>query len=840
MFVESEPSVTFAGPIGGLPRVQAGTDLARNPVLVVVWPACGAIRPISKSVHVHLAKGLEEIAQRLWPVELRERGRKLQLTGLRPKSWRFVGLMLCLGWALCCLSMVDLCWAQESPPVTLPKPLVNTHVAYPPGAVGDAKVLLELVVSQAGTVSRVRVLRGAEPFASQASEAADRWKFEPAKRGRTPVASRIRFEVKFSAPPKPRIDKVESTEASETPPGRRALQPEAPKRGAIEVVVVGEKPPPAMVTMTRAEVKELPGAFGDPFRAIEVLPGVTPMISGLPYFFVRGSPPGNVGYFLDGIRVPLLYHVAAGPSVVNPALIEKVDLYPGGYPARFGRFAGGIVSGETTEPRREFHGEASIRLLDTGGMVEAPIFDERGSITLGGRYSYTALALSLLAPEVELSYWDYQARAEYDFSSKDNLSLFSFGAFDFLGERQADGDVQTIVGTEFHRIETRWQHRANARTDLRLSAGFGVDRTRAGDGDDFSIVDRVVWLRTQISHRADKDVLLRGGADVASDSFSLEAEAIDPSDPEADKFIQTLFPERSDLVSGAWADMVWQPESWVTVTPGLRVDSYSSNGDAAWALSPRLAARFEVSDRLRLLHTFGVAHQPPSFVVPIPGLSISGLDEGLQRSLQSSAGVFVDLPEKFSVSFTFFQNAFFGMTDAFAASKSTGDDGEDDEEAFLNRSLGSSVGMEIMLRRSLAKRLGGFVSYTLSRSTRSIGREKFPHTFDRAHVLNAALAFNLGKNWRLGNRFTFYTGFPVFGAGLRGRSPERVPPFYRLDFRLAKRWRFLGHGSISFVVEAFNATLNKEIVSVDCDDGSCRQEEIGPVTIPSIGVEAVF
>ncbi|MCA9584063.1 MAG: Plug domain-containing protein, partial [Myxococcales bacterium] len=136
--------------------------------------------------------------------------------------------------------------------------------------------------------------------------------------------------------------------------------------------------------MSREEVRQLPGAFGDPFRAIEVMPGVTPVFTGLPFFFVRGAPPGNVGYFLDGIRVPLLFHVGVGPSVIHPALIRRVDLYPGGYPARFGRFAGGIVSGETALARDEVHGEGNLRLFDAGAMVETPFADGRGHALVAG------------------------------------------------------------------------------------------------------------------------------------------------------------------------------------------------------------------------------------------------------------------------------------------------------------------------------------------------------------------------------------------------------------------------------------------------------------------------
>jgi len=61
-----------------------------------------------------------------------------------------------------------------------------------------------------------------------------------------------------------------------------------------EILVLGERAP-TRHRLGRAEVREMPGAFGDPFRAIEALPGVVPLVSGLPYFYVRGAPPGNVG-----------------------------------------------------------------------------------------------------------------------------------------------------------------------------------------------------------------------------------------------------------------------------------------------------------------------------------------------------------------------------------------------------------------------------------------------------------------------------------------------------------------------------------------------------------------
>src|SRR6266576_3550167 len=62
----------------------------------------------------------------------------------------------------------------------------------------------------------------------------------------------------------------------------------------------------------------IPGTFGDPLRAVEAMPGVAATLSGLPYFYVRGAPPADTGYFIDGIPVPLLFHLGPGLSVLPP------------------------------------------------------------------------------------------------------------------------------------------------------------------------------------------------------------------------------------------------------------------------------------------------------------------------------------------------------------------------------------------------------------------------------------------------------------------------------------------------------------------------------------------
>lgn len=736
--------------------------------------------------------------------------------------------------------------------IVMPRRVSDVPIDYPKGAHGDAEVILELVIDAAGTVREARVVTGEEPFAAQALSAAKDWRFAPARRADTAVAARIHFRVSFREPvapessAAPEADPVPAVEPKEPAARSRSANP-AP---SLQVNVQGERREPAAKSLSEADVRQMPGAFGDPFRAIESLPGVTPIGSGAPFFFVRGAPPGNTGYFLDGIRVPYLYHLGLGPSVVNPRLVERVDFYPGGYPARFGRFTGGIVAGESAPAEYAWHADASLRLVDAGGLLEIPFADQRGSVLVSGRYGYPGLLLPLFAPKVVLDYWDYQARASYALTSTDEISIFAFGAHDLLGERQSDGRIETKFDTEFHRVDLRYDRRMAGGSRLRVALLAGLDRSPSTN--DLFVRDRMIGVRSEVSHRIDAKALVRFGTDTELDVYDQRPTHADGAPSTLDlgpSFyrIEDLFKSRTDVTAGAWADVVLDPEPGITVTPGIRADYYVSEGHDAIGVDPRLAARLAVSRRVHLVHTLALAHQPPSFVGPLPGLALSGLPGGLQRSIQASSGVELDLAGELSASATVFDHVFLDMTDLLGASRWRRSDdvaalgltrhyGEYDE-----RSLGSTLGLELSVRRPVTKRLSGFASYTLSRSLRSAEREHFPARFDRTHVLNVAGAYDLGRHWRAGCRFVFYTGNPAEVESplhVRTLHPERLPPFYRLDVRAEKRWPLGRRGYWALVLEILNATLNQEVIDTNCEHEPCTRRTIGPVTIPSIGLEA--
>ena len=136
-----------------------------------------------------------------------------------------------------------------------------------------------------------RVLAGAEPFLAAAKEVVAGFAFEPATRDGRPLSARIRVEIPFHEQivrPAARVEVVNIVRP------KPKSQPPVPK-DVEDVRVRGVRKELGGTSMTKEEVRDMPGAFGDAFRAIDMMPGVTPIISGLPFFFIRARHPGTPG-----------------------------------------------------------------------------------------------------------------------------------------------------------------------------------------------------------------------------------------------------------------------------------------------------------------------------------------------------------------------------------------------------------------------------------------------------------------------------------------------------------------------------------------------------------------
>ncbi|MFL5305253.1 MAG: TonB-dependent receptor plug domain-containing protein [Polyangia bacterium] len=592
--------------------------------------------------------------------------------------------------------------------------------------------------------------------------------------------------------------------------------------------VVKAAPSHPQIRLTGAELTQTPGALGDPLRVIESLPGVAAVAWPAPIYAVRGSNPGNTGFFLDGIQIPALFHFALGPSVIHPYFFRSLDFFPGSYPAKYGRYVGGIVTAETRAPAGdELHMSVDARLYDAGAMVSAPIAG--GAVAVAARYSYTGELISLLDESIRLQYWDYQLRVDRRFGPL-QLSLLAFGSNDAFSSSTVDPNKELDLG--FHRVSLRAALPV-AGGLLQGSIVVGTDHSRAPVLKIYPIIVDAKNAAPRLSYqRGFGPVTIALGFDGQFARYEpiVLGGAVQPAGD------WDIVKRRDATSLAGYASATISVGRRLTVTPELRFDSYDVNGTVAHDLGPRLAASLAINDETTIRATGGHFTQLPSLPLELPGVEGFGLRLlGLQTSWQGSVGVETTHFAAASLSVTgFVQHAV--LTDLRNPSATSPDPLADD---FLARREALAYGVELLARRALTQRLHGWISYTLSNSLRAYGGGAVgPASWDQRHILNFVAGYRIGRNI-VGARLHFNTGRPEFLQDPSGEAYRRLPAYYQLDLRV-DRPIYYNRFTLNFYAELVNATANTQVYGLSHTSMGEIQEQSYRIVLPSIGVRAEF
>ncbi|HJL46757.1 MAG TPA: TonB-dependent receptor, partial [Polyangiaceae bacterium LLY-WYZ-15_(1-7)] len=594
------------------------------------------------------------------------------------------------------------------------------------------------------------------------------------------------------------------------------------------------------------EVRLMPGALGDPFRALTALPSVQPIFSGFPLVTIRGAPPAGSAYFYDGVPLPALFHLGLGPAVVHPTMIGDVELHAGVAPARYGRHIGGVIVGEGPGPVGDtVGGEVELRTLDAQAAVRAPVGE--GGLQLAGRYGYPGLLLRVFAPDVRLAYWDYQARFEHPIGRRTRVEVVALGSFDRFGDRSAaDPAEHSEIGLQFHRLELRVLRR-HARGVLAAALGGSFQASTLDTDEDLTLEASVGTLSPRFWGTWRRGPWrVRAGGDFVGLSGRLE-------DSYADDVSESIrFPDRlRQGVAGLYGEATWR-EGGVAVELGLRGDLWLRGETVELSVDPRLRAEVEPLPGLTLHVAAGLAHQPAVPPFALPGISQIMVEGRLQRAIQSELGASL---ERGGVEVALqgflhrLQDTFFA--DAFVLTCPDVVPGCDRIADI--RSDVWSYGLELFLRRDPRETVSGFLSYTLARATIDPDEALFRYTpsFDFRHGLNAVLQIRHRSGLFLGARGMLRTGRPSpigyqvdRAEGEVRRLEVRLPAFLRLDASLGYLWE-PRWGRMRVVLEWFNLTLAREPLDADCaPDGvyaeRCQTDFMPALFAPNLSVHAAF
>jgi TonB family protein len=629
-------------------------------------------------------------------------------------------------------------------------------------------------------------------------------------------------------------------------------------------------------TLQRQQLMSVPGTFGDPIRAIQTLPGIQRAPFGVGLLLVRGSNPQDTGIFLDGHEVPALFHFLGGPSIFNAEMLDSIDFYPGGFPARFGRHHGGVVALESRPTASDgIHGSAKVDFLDSGAYLRAPITKDL-TFALAGRRSYIDLLLPLVLPKpssgsqriVTPVYEDYQARLDWNLHEDGRLSLFVIGSSDSLHVLEKDADTATSENLDsaisFFRVIGSYDRPLAGDLRLTMSPSWGVDSITiagaqaqaTGPFTSLGVVDHELTYRMRVHGRVGPRFVLDTGLDLLSRVTTYSALAPDYSNIANPTGIDVppsqIFRGSQELGMGGYVDLGIDVTRRLRLVPSLRLDGYVLDGAYRDSIDPRLVARYQLDDTLTYKAYVGKFSEPPQpesldrrFGNPQvdleTGYHFGAGAEWRPARLWSVDGeaYYVDRRDRVIFTDDVRQNP----------------DGSFTYINFCNCAKEDTYGLEVLLKRQINDKAYGWLSYTFSHSRQQrFDNSWTPTTFDQPHVLNAVASYKPWPGWELGTRVQLASGrpdTPVIGATydadlgryvpIRGETRSiRDPAFLQVDTRIEHDWLY-NTWTLGVYLDVLNVFNRKNVEAYQYD---YRYRDRSPITsypiLPMLGVRGTF
>lgn len=118
------------------------------------------------------------------------------------------------------------------------------------------------------------------------------------------------------------------------------------------------------------DIERVPGTHDDALRSLKSLPGVVSAASARPY--IRGSLSEDVLVRYDGIPLLDPFHLKNFQSLlsaIDPAAIERIEVFSGGFPVRYGTRSGGVIDIVAPTPRSGQEHRANLSFISAGAST---------------------------------------------------------------------------------------------------------------------------------------------------------------------------------------------------------------------------------------------------------------------------------------------------------------------------------------------------------------------------------------------------------------------------------------------------------------------------------------
>ena len=547
------------------------------------------------------------------------------------------------------------------------------------------------------------------------------------------------------------------------------------------------------LTLNAKSIDQLPtlGSRPDIIKAAQQLPGIEAATEASSLMIVRGGNPGENLYMLD--NVPLIYvnHLGGFMSVFNSEMINTMDIYKGGFPARYGGKLSSIVDLTTKKgDPTKLKGSLSAGLTDVAFAVEGPGGLKNSSFIVTGRKTLTEallFAASKLSQEMggqdyNMAYGFHDINAKYTWAP-DAKNSFAFNVYegdDYMRiwkNNEENGDIErNSIGNIWGNllVSGQWNSAVSSRlfmantlsfTQYRLKNNMKAYLRNSIDTTDFFV--KTSSRVSDLSLRSDWKLFVGNAYTL---EYGLQGSYLTYRPNHfTSSFSEASLPDISSVLDNAfYLDNKLKLGSWFIGSIGLRLNSFVNSGYHHFAWEPRMNLSFGIGGSTLNLTAMRVTQNAHLMMTPgsimnnevwipadarIKPATSDQASVGWQRSFwQGHVDVEIDAYYKLLRDLATYREGYSTLL------------GDSDWRSKVETGgKGKSYGIEMMTRFNF-NRLDGYVGYTWSHTTRQFDQinngKEYVYEYDRPHSVNINVNYQLTERWSLSALWTYQTGLP--------------------------------------------------------------------------------
>jgi hypothetical protein len=629
--------------------------------------------------------------------------------------------------------------------------------------------------------------------------------------------------------------------------------------------------------LTHEQLDYLPRFGDDSFRAVLAIPGSASVgVSAAPH--IRGGFQDESLILFNGIELLDPFHLKDFQSLfsaLDPAIIDSIDVYTGGFPARYGNRMSGVLDIAPANTESPIEAALNISLLQSAASFSIEP-DEDSQLNIAVRRGNLDLVLDQVNPSLgDPRYYDFYSQYSSELSEATKFEMGLLGFVDDLNISDGDENDSSHTRANYRNFYAwlGWQQSTNLYSSKTMLSVADIYQKRRGTVNDPDAAGSMGYVQ---DHRQFKRYSLNQTFEFEPrDAVELELGAI--------LHYQTgRYRHIADFTRGALAesfglgrlvqrDIAVDPEGlhgavhtaitnqWtdnLATEFGLRWDFQRYSNDTFESqFSPRLALRYDWSADTELKFAVGRFYQAQG----IHELAVESGETQFQSAQYSDhaiIGLVHDINSDWMVRAEIFnkriRNPKRRHENLYNPLVLIPEAAVDWVEVAPEKAR--SRGVEVSLNYRPSSTLSSWLSYTRSTVEDRIDNEWQRRRWDQAHTVQAGFISFIG-NWSLSSNVTWHSGWQTtklpshissYSDLAYSRNDNELSDYFAVNARVAYEWLY-PQQSMTVYLDISNLSNRKNIGALDYEtepsgsgfDLKVEREELLEI-VPSIGFEWNF